>query len=117
MLSGAERSFKQARKRYFDRQLTSKADIRYSAQTAWSDIRVLLISINTNMKHAETSNDEILVVRNVDLVGADRPSPPGGLAGGNKAEVVYYRSHKMLRNVTPPVTPRLERCIFLLVTL
>ncbi len=69
------------------------------------------------MKHGETPNDEILAVTNVDLVGADRPSPRGGLAEGNAAEAAYYRGHKMLRNVTPPVTPCLERGIFFLITL
>ncbi len=59
----------------------SKRTSATAYKTAWSDIRFLLISINTNMKHAETPNDEILAVTNVDLLGADRPSPLGGLAG------------------------------------
>ncbi len=36
------------------------------------------------MKHAETPNDEVLAVRNVDLVGADRPSPRGAWRGLTK---------------------------------
>ena len=64
------------------------------------------------MKHAETPSDEVLVVRNVDLLGGRSPLPPGGLGGGNTAEAVYYRSHKVLRNVTPPVTPSLSVAFF-----